>query len=118
MTSYYYRFCARHDLLLEPTGTLVEDGEELLRQPLEQPLVGVGVDVVEPALPLARHRDLVVGPLARQVDAHARHDGRRVAQAHRGQVQAVNRQRQGGLRNLVLSETYSASFAPVRGHEV
>ena len=36
------------------------------------------------------HGDPVLGPLAGEVDAHARHDGRRVAQAHRRQVQAAN----------------------------
>ena len=35
------------------------------------------------------HGDPVLGPLAGEVDAHARHDGRRVAQAHRRQVQAA-----------------------------
>ena len=39
------------------------------------------------------HGDPVLGPLAGEVDAHARHDGRRVAQAHRRQVQAVNKAR-------------------------
>ena len=41
------------------------------------------------SLVIRRHGDPVLGPLARQVDAHARHDGRRVPQAHRGQVQAA-----------------------------
>ena len=42
------------------------------------------------SLVIRRHGDPVFGPLARQVDAHARHYGRRVPQAHRGQVQAAS----------------------------
>ena len=50
------------------------------------------------------HGDPVLGPLAGEVDAHARHDGRRVAQAHRRQVQAASRELFEFCRHIRLSD--------------
>ena len=44
---------------------------------------------------------LVLGPDTGQVDTHAGHDGRRVAQTHRRQVQGVGGHEVGGLGQLL-----------------
>ena len=84
---------ALEDLLLEPAGALLEDGQELPGQLLDLVNVGHGVHVGIPVLALPRDGNLVLAPLAGQVDAHTSHDGRGVAKTHRGQVQARGRAR-------------------------
>ena len=76
------RLRGSHDLPLEPGRTFVEDGEELFGELVQEGLVGLAVDVVEPLFAFAAGGDLVAAPFAGQVDAHASHDGGRVAQAH------------------------------------
>ena len=66
------------DLLFQSAGALVEDGEEFAGQPLNLVDVGGLVHVRVPGPVLRRHRDLILRPLARQVDADTRHDGRGV----------------------------------------
>lgn len=48
-----------------------------------------GVHVLPPVLSVCRYRDLPVGPLAGEMDAHTGHNGRTVLQAKRGQVQTA-----------------------------
>lgn len=74
------------NLLLEPAGTLVKDSQELLSEPLNLLYVTGRVHIRVPGLALARERNLVLGPLAREVDAYTGHYGGGVPQAHGGQV--------------------------------
>lgn len=77
-----------HDLLLSQPRfwAFVEDSQELLRQFLQQFYRHFLVNVSEPLFLLSRQRDFVVGPLAGQVNADARHGGGRISQAHCRQV--------------------------------
>ena len=52
---------------------------------------------------MGRDRDLVLGPVARQVDADTGHDSGRVPQTHRGQVQGVRGHEVRGLGQLLVS---------------
>ena len=100
------------DLLLELARAPLEDVEELLRQPLEEVQRGRGVHVLEPLLVLRRHGDLVVGPLAREVDAHARDHGRRVAEAHGGQVQTAKTARSLAINPLASTASLRTCWWP------
>lgn len=77
---------ALQNFLLEPAGTLVKYGEELLGQPLNLIYVAGGIHIGVPWLALSREGDLVFRPFAGQMDAHTCYYGGRVPQAHGGQV--------------------------------
>ena len=80
--------------------------------------LGLLVYVGEPRIAVSGHRDLVVGPVAGQVNTDAGHDGRRVPgggvtshctkvtgfspQTHCGQVQRVGGHEVGGLGELLV----------------
>ena len=70
-----------------PGRTPFKDGEEFFSQLVEQFDRGCVVDVVEPLFVLSREWDLVVGPLAGEVNANARHNRRRISEAHRSEVE-------------------------------
>jgi len=88
------------DLLFQSAGALVEDGQELFGQPFNLIQICIGVDISVPSFALSRDGDLVLGPLAGEVDADAGDDCGRVAQAHGGQVQRVGRHEVRGLSEL------------------
>lgn len=102
------------DAFLEPGGTLVEYGQELGGELLEE-LEGNGlVDVPKPGLPFVALRYLPVGPLAGQVDAEAGDDRGLVLKAHCGQVQAVGGHEVGGLGEVLAGPDEVATADDVR----
>lgn len=98
-----YSFRRGHNLPLEPGRALVKYDKELVGEFVQEVLVCVCVDVVIPRLALPAGGDLVVGPLAGEVDADAGHGGGRVAEAHGGQVEAIGGHEVRSLGKLLRS---------------
>ena len=69
-----YRLTRSFDLLFESARALLVNRQKLFSQVLQQFVSRRCIHVHEPLLVLGREGDLVIGPLAGQVDAEASHD--------------------------------------------
>ena len=74
---YTHHLCRSLDCSLEPAGTLLVDGQEILSE-LLQKFAGNGrIHVHEPLFIVRRERNLVIGPLTSEMNAEAGDDRRR-----------------------------------------